>query len=632
MTQLGHYQIIRELGRGGMGVVYLAEDKRINRQVALKELILDPNLTETDKEEIVLRFKREAEASGRLSHQNIVTLFDVGVEENRHFIAMEYLEGRPLNDVLKEKGRLSVTETLNIIKPLCQALDYAHQKSIVHRDLKPDNVMLLNDGNIKLTDFGIARVGTAPSVTQTGSMLGTLAYISPEQLQDSKNVDGRSDIFSLGAMMYEMLTGKVPFEASSVGSTILKILMEEPVRPTALNPEIPLPIEAIILKCMKKSPAERYQHAITITEDIDSYQQNIAGGAAAAATNTNLASKAETVACPQCGNNIPANSKFCPVCGKLIPTRVSTSNVPVPNVPQGSKIHHPEASDLKVYNVNIKMAFGHHGNERGKFVHPKNIAISKGFIYVADTENNRIQIFDPFGNWFFAFDTSKVNPPLQEPSSIVASENYIYALGSSPIPMLYMFDNRGNVIKVVAGNAHPIVNFKTATSLAISAKGNIFLTDSESSKVMMFDSNLNYLKHFNLKGPAGENISPKVIAVDKHENMYILDYSQTKVYVYNIVGVMTTSFGKRGAAHGEMSLPKGIAVDSNNNIYVADTFNNRIQIFNSKGDFLYTTGARGNAPGQFSSPEGIAISPTDELLICDKNNNRIQILQFTWRA
>lgn len=635
MTKLGHYNIIRELGRGGMGVVYLAEDSRINRQVALKELILDPNLTDSDKEETIIRFKREAEASGRLSHQNIVTLFDVGVEDNRHFIAMEFLEGRPLNDVLREKGKLPVSEALTIIKQLCLALDYAHQKSVVHRDLKPDNVMILKDGNIKLTDFGIARVGTAPSVTQTGSMLGTLAYISPEQLQDSKNVDGRSDIFSLGAMMYEMLTGQVPFEASSVGSTILKILMEEPVRPATLNADIPLDVEAIILKCIKKAPADRYQHAISIIEDIDAYLSKVSGSADVAASPTGgLAIKAETITCPQCSSIIPSNSKFCPVCGKLIPNKFSPSNQPAPSVPtHPSHSHAPEAGDLKVFSMSVKSTFGGSGSDRGKFSHPKSIAMSKkGFIYVADTDNTRVQIFDPFGNWFFTIETNKINPPMSEPHSIAVSDNYIYVLGNTAVPAIYAFDQRGNVMRVMPGNAHPVAGFKSATSIAMSAKGNIFITDPDGSKVVMFDQNLNYLKHFVLKGNANELISPKMIALDHKENMYVLDYSQSKVYVYNIVGALTASFGKRGSLNGEMSLPKGIAVDSKSNIYISDTFNNRIQIFNHKGDFLYATGSRGGAPGQFSSPEGISMSPTDELLICDKNNNRIQTLSFTWRA
>lgn len=625
----GKYELVRELGRGGMGIVYLARDTRIDRLVALKELILDPNLPEREKEETIIRFKREAQAAGRLAHPNIVTLYDVGEANHTYFLAMEYLEGMSLKDILAEQGKLSIPEAIRIVRQLAIALDYAHQQSIVHRDLKPDNVIILKDGTIKLTDFGIARVGTAPSVTQTGSMLGTLAYISPEQLQDSKNVDGRTDIFSLGALFYELLTGKLPFEGDSIGSTILKIMSETPMAPSFYNPAIPKNIDAIIERALKKRPSDRYQHAIALAEDLDKAMAQLSEGALALKTTgpvSPIIPVAPELKCQRCGHPIALNAKFCPNCGMFVKQAISTTLPPV-------STGRAEVSDLKIYSCQMIREFGRRGIEKGNFMSPRGIAISsKNYIYVADTENNRIQVFDPFFNWHLTFTHERVTPPLKGPFSLaVGDTGRIFILGTTE-SAVFIFDDRGNFVRELSG-AIGSMTLSAPSSVAVSKKGNLFVADPTNYRIFVFDSNITYIRSISTKGGTqSEMIPPRTFALDQDENLYVMDYTSSRIHIYNTVGMLLTSFGKKGIGQGEMSLPRALAVDQHKRIYVADTFNNRIQVFDPKGNWIYSFGEKGHGPGQFMGPEGLVIGPHGDLFVVDKGNHRIQVLRFEWRA
>ena len=241
-----------------MGVVYLGRDPVIGRRVALKTI---RGLGEDDSEqrEFSERFLREAQAAGTLSHPNIVTVHDVGEEEETQtsFIAMEYVEGFNLKQILKDKTPLTFERVAEIISSVADALDYAHRKGIVHRDVKPANIIITPDGTVKITDFGIAKIETS-SLTSTGQFLGTPNYMSPEQVT-GEEVDGRSDLFSLGVVLYELFTGTLPFEGDSPLAVVLKHVQEKPPSPQAKNPKIDPKIAAIILKCMQKDPADRFQ-------------------------------------------------------------------------------------------------------------------------------------------------------------------------------------------------------------------------------------------------------------------------------------------------------------------------------------------------------------------------------------
>jgi len=221
IRQLGRYEIIGELGQGAMGVVYKARDPLIDREVAIKTINL--SLAMDERDEFEARFYQEAKAAGRLGHPNIVTIYDVGRGEEVAYIAMEYLQGRELRDILNEKPLLPLREVLSIVSQVAQGLAYAHEHDIVHRDIKPSNVMVVRDGHVKITDFGIARMASSAVRTQTGMVLGSPKYMSPEQVM-GKITDHRSDIFSLGVMLYEMLTGQVPFIGENVNAIMYQTL------------------------------------------------------------------------------------------------------------------------------------------------------------------------------------------------------------------------------------------------------------------------------------------------------------------------------------------------------------------------------------------------------------------------
>ena len=256
---LGRYEIEKQLGKGAMGIVYLGRDPRINRTTAIKTFRFEDDLDPEDTQKLKEKFFREAESAGTLSHPNIVTIYDAGDEQDLAYIAMEFLEGEDLEKYTKKAKLLPARKVIDFMADIADGLDYAHERGIVHRDIKPANIMLLKSGIIKITDFGIARI-TATSQTQTGVVKGTPYYMSPEQFSGER-VDGRSDIFSMGTMMFQLLTGKLPFTADSPPALMHAIMNKPHPDPRQINPKIVKPLVAILNKAMAKDKAARYQKA-----------------------------------------------------------------------------------------------------------------------------------------------------------------------------------------------------------------------------------------------------------------------------------------------------------------------------------------------------------------------------------
>lgn len=255
---IGRYQIEAQLGRGAMGVVYLGIDPKIGRKVAIKTLNLTQEFDTEELQEVKMRFYREAEASGRLQHPNIVAVYDVGEEHDLAYIAMDYVSGHSLDQYVRPGSLLSVEEVLRIGVQVAEALDYAHRQNVVHRDIKPANIIYDADKQLlKITDFGIACL-TDNSKTRSGTLLGTPAYMSPEQIT-GEQVDGRSDLFSLGITLYHLLTGKLPFTGDSMAKLVYKITSEKPEDLRRLRPELPSALSRVLAKCLQKSPDKRYQ-------------------------------------------------------------------------------------------------------------------------------------------------------------------------------------------------------------------------------------------------------------------------------------------------------------------------------------------------------------------------------------
>ncbi len=293
----GRYELVHLVARGGMAEVYRAHDRLLDRPVAVKVLFPELSIDRT----FVERFRREAQAAANLSHPNIVPVFDWGEDSGTYFIVMEFIDGRALSSILRTAGPLHPDRAAEITADVALALDYAHRHLVIHRDVKPGNVLITDEGQVKVTDFGIARaVNTDESLTQTGAVMGTATYFSPEQAE-GLGVDARSDIYSLGVVLYEMVAGRPPFMGDSPVSVASKHVREQAPAPRQFNPSVPQDLEAIILKCMAKSPEYRYATGGDLRVDLLRFREGRAVGATSApnVTQAQLLPGGQTQALPQ---------------------------------------------------------------------------------------------------------------------------------------------------------------------------------------------------------------------------------------------------------------------------------------------------------------------------------------------
>jgi predicted Ser/Thr protein kinase len=322
--KIGNYEILREIGRGGMGVVYEAHEQSLQRVVALKTLA--PHLAED--EVFVKRFFREARAAARLSHPNTVHIYAVGEDSGVHFLAMEYVKGDTLGPYIRERGRLSVREACDIARQVALALKEAHDHGIVHRDIKPQNILIDEAGRVRVMDFGLAKgVHAGTSLTQEGTVVGTPAYMSPEQVQ-GQTVDGRSDVYSLGVTLFEMLAGKPPFEADTPMSLMYQIVRRPVPDLTGMNPEVPQALADIVAQMTAKAAGERHQSAGQVVDELAGFAGSDVTVPAPAAslpspgdadTAPVLARTGKKKTCPKCAEVLKLEATICRFCGHEFP-------------------------------------------------------------------------------------------------------------------------------------------------------------------------------------------------------------------------------------------------------------------------------------------------------------------------
>ena len=259
----GRYEIIEEIGRGGMGWVYKVYDQRIDEKIAIK--LINPAVAQDPT--VIERFRNELKIARKIIHKNVCRMYELNDDEDRQFITMEFIQGEDLKSLISRIGQLTFRKTIAVARQICEGLAEAHAIGIVHRDLKPQNIMIDLKGNVRITDFGIAQTLQSKGLTQTGMIIGTPEYMSPEQV-DGIAVDQRSDVYSLGIILYQMLTGNVPFEGQTPLSLAMKHKTENPVAPRMINGFIPEPLERLILKCLEKDPNKRYQTVQELNEDL----------------------------------------------------------------------------------------------------------------------------------------------------------------------------------------------------------------------------------------------------------------------------------------------------------------------------------------------------------------------------
>jgi serine/threonine protein kinase len=286
--KLGRYEIVGELGKGAMGVVYCARDPLLDRTVAIKTVNME--LAQDEMTEYEARFYQEAKAAGGLNHPNIVIIYDIGKTGNIAYMAMELLQGKELKTLLAGGGQLPVPFALDVAAQVAEGLAYAHEHGIVHRDIKPANIMIVRSELVKITDFGIARMRSANVQTQVGIVLGSPRYMSPEQVA-GKRAESRSDVFSLGIILYEMVTGKPPFNGEDVTSVMFQILNFVPPPPSTVNSEVPEMLDLIVAKALAKTPADRYATSRELAADLRECQKRIQIAEATATTSTSTTAK-----------------------------------------------------------------------------------------------------------------------------------------------------------------------------------------------------------------------------------------------------------------------------------------------------------------------------------------------------
>jgi predicted Ser/Thr protein kinase len=267
VEKIGKYRILGVLGKGGMGIVYKGLDPDIEREVAIKTIRLDGFIDGPEKEERLNRAIREAKAAGRLNHPNIITIYDVLRDDELNFIVMQYIDGQTLQTLIESGKVFSPEDVIAILKPVADALDFAHQNGIVHRDIKPANILIDKAGTPFLADFGVARMETS-TVTGPGTTIGTLSYMSPEQIM-GKTADGRADFFALGVILYELLAGRKPFMGDNLSTIVYKIVHEEPQRVTDINQSLPPGYEDVLRRALAKSPDDRYQSGREMIADLE---------------------------------------------------------------------------------------------------------------------------------------------------------------------------------------------------------------------------------------------------------------------------------------------------------------------------------------------------------------------------
>jgi serine/threonine protein kinase/sugar lactone lactonase YvrE len=647
MGEFGKYDVLSEIGRGGMGIIYKAQDPSLNRFVAIKQLVLE-GVDPDKKDEFRERFRREAILAAGLNHPNLISIYDVSIGTENSYYVMELLEGQSFRRELETRPeqRMSPEDLYNIFKQVCEGLAHAHQMNLVHRDIKPDNIFILPSGKVKLTDFGIAR-SSEPEVnsnlTKPGVMLGTLSYVSPEQLQDARNVDHRADIYSLGVVIYEALAGQLPFTGEGLTSTLMAIVSREARAVNEVNPEISSQIASVVAKSMRKQANDRYS---SVAEFLREYEKamNLGKSPATAAIKIGSASpNASLQALPKESSSATGFSPGLPVGAQGRPQPMSLQELeqtqPRINVPkpwaartqaQQSSVNE-DATDL----VRVVGTIGRPGEDKGCFQEPSMICARLGRIVVGDTVRRKFQIFSREGR---VLCESVANPQTKGTRTGGGAFSKPSAVTIDVRGKIFATDSGDHYIRVYDGTgkfAKEILNRQGKdsgiTGIACDTGGNLYIADPDNGCIQVISGDTGtWLRKVGSKGTGeGQFQQPSGIALDRFSQLYVVDYASSRVSIFSKAGIFQRAFGAKGTGKGEFNVPRGIAIDRYDRVYICDSLNHRVQVFNSKGEYLYYFGGRGQELGKFIGPADVSIDPENNCLyVADRGNARVQIFEL----
>jgi serine/threonine protein kinase/sugar lactone lactonase YvrE len=666
-AEFGDYQVLCEIGRGGMGIVYKAEHKESKRLVAIKQLVLE-NIDPGKEREFKDRFHREATTVQRLAHPNIVAVFDVPLDADNYYYVMEFLEGHSLRQELgKRGGRLSPQELLPVLAQVVEALSYAHSLNVVHRDVKPDNIFILPDGRVKITDFGIARTAEYEQthLTKTGVMMGTLAYVSPEQLQDAKTVDHRADIFSLGVVSYEALSGQLPFTGEGLAQTIVQIVSREEKPLHITNSMIPVGVSAAIAKAMRKKARDRFRSVKDFIREYTAALENVGSAPVREAQSApsfpsmsahpDISRKAkmedslagQAIIMPEIQSGVMPNGLSDSAQGSYPDALTKTmvygtginqeQNVPNMQLPktQASNVDAGTMARQQEYKpISLLLEIKTYGPNKTPLTEPAVVCQRPGGFLVADYASRNVHIYALDGHWLSALtprpdsaNTRTTGGAFTKPSGLaIDAKGRIYASDSSD-HMIRVYDSKGVFVKEfknIQGREGGV------QSITLDSTGILYASDPENACIQVFQSDLGlWMRKLEYKVGADQLQLPSGLCTDRLNQIYCADYGSSRIYVFNKSGNFVRSFGGRGTSNGLFNVPRSVAVDKNDKIYVLDSMNNRIQVFGPTGDWVYSFGGRGSEPDKLISPSGICIdSLNSRLYVADRGNHRVLVFQL----
>ncbi|MCB1042642.1 MAG: protein kinase [Acidobacteria bacterium] len=643
--KLGRYRVEKLVGKGAMGTVYRGYDPRIDRTVALKTFTiqaLDPD----DQQNLIQRFHQEAQLAGKLSHPNIVTIFDVGED----FIAMEFLEGGSLQDLLKSKGKLPFHEVSRILNETASALDHAHAKQIVHRDIKPANILLVGPNQqVKLTDFGIAKLIDG-KMTATGLVLGTPYYMSPEQVM-GKRVDYLSDLFSLAVVTYEMITGVAPFPGETITTVAYKIV-HEPPPPLAPTP-ISAQLDKVLARALAKDPANRFENASAFAQ---AFQAALSAGGSDALTAT------EVMPAPAMDSQTPASrprSRFSPwwlaipvlVAFLLIAAFFFSKKQPPPD-PQSLSSQASVLEPAQQDDGSMDLELPTEQLEVPSTDDAVSEQISESNAEQPHSALAPVTVENPPSAPPQTSKKTEMPPAEKQPQPTTKSK----ASNPTPTPKPPVVPSHfSGVLDDDMGKLNHMVKHGNA----------LYLADTSSESIRIWDfSKKSIVREIELPD------EPGAICVDTHQNIYVADPGDNTIRRFKIDGNADLTFGKKGALDLDLDGCLGVTLDDKGLIWIADTDNNRILGLNSKfavvteiadvkkpsriqfdpsgvlwaiqpsehrliafdrkGKQLWTLGSEGKQNGQFDEPQDMAFMD-GFLLVADFGNDRVQVFDRSSR-